>query len=306
MKKLLYVMGAIFMATPLTVLAQATPLFQFTLYAEDSLGNRDSVILGYDLTASSQNLNFQFGESSISTPFDSILDMRAIHGDDFLRRTSKIIIEDAETLFFDSSCTLSAFTKIVIQAKYPPLKITYDSTLFPTQSCKNVILSRNWGMFFIEQWWDACGYHCMAGSSGYTEYIGPPPTDDPLCWNYLKIEKEVQGQGLKELPGLFLATFYGPGPCNDPTFLDADQKPVVQGFTLSPNPCSTYFHLETASPESIDQVLVMNVAGQIMSCSIEEHQNGIGVDASGLLGGLYFVLVRDTAGKASMHKVVKN
>jgi hypothetical protein len=306
MKKLLYVMGAIFMATPLTVLAQVTPLFQFTLYAEDSLGNRDSVLLGYDLTASSQNLNIQFGEAHIPTPFDSILDMRAIHGDDFLRRTSKIIIENAETLFFDSTCTLSAETRIVIHAKYPPVHFFYDSSLFPVQSCKNVILTRDWDIFFLENWSDVCDFHCMSDSSFYIEQFSDPEPPFNQCWNYLKIEKEVQGQGLKELPGLFLATFYGPGPCNDPTFLDADQKPVKEGFTLYPNPCSAFFLLETASPESIAQVLVMNVAGQIVPCPIEKRQNGIRVNAEGLLRGLYFVLVRDSAGRASMHKLVKN
>lgn len=288
------------MAAPLTVLAQATPLFQFTLYAEDSLGNRDSVILGYDPNASSENLNSQFGEVSLTTPFDSIFDMRAIHGFDFLNRTSNIIIEDADILFFDSSCVLSADTRIVIHAKYPPVQIFYDSTLFSTQPCKSVILSPHWGIFTLPQWWDACEYHCMSSSSPFSYSLVPE------CWNSLYIEKEVQGQGLKELPGLFLATFYGPGPCNDPTFLEAGQKPVKEEFTLYPNPCSAYFLLETASPESIAQVLVMSVAGQIMPCPIEKRQNGIRVDASSLISGLYFVLVRDTAGRASMHKVVKN
>jgi hypothetical protein len=294
------------MATPLTVLAQTTPLFKFALYAEDSLGNRDSVILGYDLTASSQNLNFQFGEASIPTPFDSILDMRAIHGDDFLRRTSKIIIEDAETLFFDTSCTLSAFTKIVINVKYPPVRFFYDSTLFPVQSCKNVILTRDWDIFFLENWSDICDFHCMSDSSVYTEHFSDPEPPFNQCWNYLKIEKEVQGQGLKELPGLFLATFYGPGPCNDPTFLHTDQSPDTDGVPLYPNPCGEYFMLETAFSESIARLIVVNVAGEIMYCPIEKSLHKVRVDASGLQPGMYFVLVADVQGKYSIQKVVKN
>ncbi len=144
-----------------------------TVYFEDSLGNKDSLVLGYDPDASSQNLNPQFGEILLTAPFDSVFEVRAIHGDDGQDRTVKKVIEDVDILPWDS-CALPARSKILINAKYPPIKITYDSTIFPITSCGNTILSRNKDMFFIPEWWDACGYHCMAGSSGYVEHFGPP------------------------------------------------------------------------------------------------------------------------------------
>ena len=58
--------------------SQLTPEFEFQFYAEDFLGNRDTITIGYDSRAAEYDtINTQFGEVDItSEPFDSIFEMR--------------------------------------------------------------------------------------------------------------------------------------------------------------------------------------------------------------------------------------
>ncbi len=303
MKILARILLVSLMACPVLGFAQVTPLFQFYLYFEDSIGNKDSLIIGYDPSASSQNLNPQFGEVSLLTPFDSVFEVRATHGDDGQARTSKKIIEGADILSWDS-CELPSYIKIVINTKFPPVKITYDSTLFQAETCRNVILSRDWNIFFLQEWWDVCEYHCMAGSSIFVEGFAPaaPPF---LCWNYLFVEKEVEGQGLKSLPGLLFATFYGPGPCNDTTFLSTKDKPALGFGTLSPNPAQEYFRVQVPSEDGLS-AYVSDVSGRLQACPFVISEGVAQFDTSQLQRGLYFVCLQmEGYHRSAVYKVVK-
>jgi Secretion system C-terminal sorting domain len=289
------------MACPTLGFSQDVPLFQFSLYFQDSVGNRDSVILGYDPSASSQHLNEQFGETLISAPFDSVFEVRAIHGDDPQERTSKKTIAHMEVS--SDSCILPYRTKIVINNKYPPVRITYDSTLFPIGTCVNAVLSPDRNMFFLPEWWDVCAYHCMAGASMYVEdFVIPPPVG--LCWNHLYIEKEVAGQGLKQLPGLFFVTFYGPGPCNDTTFLAAKDPKYANFGTLSPNPVSAQFSVALPS-EVVVQVAVTDITGRRVQCPYKVSAEAVQFDADALSPGLYFVLLQAESRRQAVYKFVK-
>lgn len=294
------ILTASLMACPFLGVAQQVPLFQFTMYFEDSVGNRDSIFLGSDPAASSQNIDPQFGEVEITSLFDSIFEVRAMHFDDINERTLKTVIVDDDTLL---NCLIEVGAKIIINAKYPPVKITYDSTIFPITTCGNTILSRNWDMFFIPEWWNACGYHCMAGTSGYVEHFGPPQPI-PLCWNFYSIEKEVEGHGVKMLPGLFFVTFYGPGPCNDTTFLAVKDANSVGFGTLSPNPVREQFSIQ-APLESGVQGVVRDVAGSLVVCNFTVSNGFAQFDVARLSPGIYFVSLQAEGCKGAVYKFVK-
>ncbi|GEM_PF-833453 len=301
MKAIAYILLACLMACHFLGFAQQIPLFQFSIHFEDSVGNQDSIILGYDPTSDSNQPNTQFGEIVLSTPFDSVFEVRVIHGDDVNQeRTLKKAIEHVEN---SSGCELPFHSKIVINTKFPPVKITYDSTLFPVSSCRNVILSRNWDMFFIPEWWDACGYHCMAGSSGYVEHFGPPQPG-PLCWNFYTTEKEVEGQGLKPLQGLLFTTFYGPGPCNDPTFLAAKDSRNSGFGTLNPNPVKDHFLIKTP-PEGALQAVVSDVAGRVVACPFTVSEASAEFEVGHLSPGLYFVALQTEKRSQAVYRFIK-
>ncbi len=285
------------MACPLLNFAQNNPLFQFTLFFEDSIGNHDSIILGYDLAASLNNIDPQFGEVVLSEPFDSVFEVRAIHFNDSYERTVKVLIERGGTL----GCVAELGAILIINAKFPPIKITYDSTLFPLGACGNVVLSPHWGIFTLPEWWDACEYYCLGSSSEYIEDLIPP---SPQCWNYLHVEKEVAGQGLKQLPGLFFVTFYGPGPCNDTTFLAAKDPKYANFGTLSPNPVSAQFSVALPS-EVVVQVAVTDITGRRVQCPYKVSAEAVQFDADALSPGLYFVLLQAESRRQAVYKFVK-
>lgn len=300
MKILPAILWAGFMVCPLLGIAQEIPLFQFTLHFEDNIGNQDSVIIGYDSGASSQDLNEQFGEIWLTAPFDSVFEVRVIHGDDGQNRTSKKSIEHMEMSL--DSCILAFHTKIIINAKFPPVQISYDSILFPIGTCRNVILSPEWNIFFLPQWWDVCDYHCMAGASMYsTDLVVPPPATN--CWNRLFIEKEVEGQGLKMLPGLFFATFFGHGPCNDTTFL-AVEDGIDFGFgTLIPNPVREKFSIQVSSDDV--QASINDMTGRLIICAFTVSSGVAQFDVSNLNPGMYFVSFKTGDGRKGVYKFLK-
>jgi hypothetical protein len=109
--------------------AQQVPTFQFTMYFTDAKGNQDSIVLGYAPDA--HNIDFidpQYDEHDVTeVPFDTVLDVRVY----MFRYYNTGLYLDKQIV--DSSCDnlfVSPFDYLVIYAKYPPLKISWDNDLF--------------------------------------------------------------------------------------------------------------------------------------------------------------------------------
>lgn len=286
---------AALIACPGLCCAQLTPQFQFVLHFEDSIGNRDSIIIGLDSSASLNDIDPQFGEVVLTKPFDSVLEVRAVHFNDSAERAVKVLIERTGTL----NCVTELGALLFIHAKFPPIKISYDSTMFPINTCGNVILSPEWNIFLLPEWWDAYEYHCMAGTSMFVEDFL-----HPIGWNWLFVEKEVEGQGLKQLPGLFLATFYGPGPCNDTTFLSAEDAYGLGIQPLSPNPVNEHFSIKVP-PGAEVQAMVSDVAGRSLVCPFTLCEGVVEFDASHLSPGLYFITLQVGHKRQQAYRFVK-
>jgi hypothetical protein len=103
-----------------------TAEFEITLYFEDAMGNKDSVIMGYDAAVvSNETPNALFGEAAITTLFDTVLDVRVTND-----------VRDWAPHFYSkkmiagyglyNGCPNTFFGYIVPYVKYPPLKMIYD------------------------------------------------------------------------------------------------------------------------------------------------------------------------------------
>ncbi|GAB4497385.1 MAG: hypothetical protein OHK0019_30910 [Saprospiraceae bacterium] len=64
-------------------------MFEMLIYFEDAIGNKDTVIVGYDPDANTYDVNPQFGEVWLDTPFDSVFEVRVSHSDEWPYRTAK-------------------------------------------------------------------------------------------------------------------------------------------------------------------------------------------------------------------------
>jgi len=286
------------------ICAQITPLFQTTFYFEDSVGNRDSVVVGYDPDAIPEAIEPQYGEIEVTSPFDSIFEVRAIHlSDEWLARTVKVLIEQGSPNF---DCVNQMNAIFIVNALHPPVKVTYDSTLFPYDACGNVFFTRNWDVHFVEDWWSYC-HHCLSASSSYVEGFDPPQAPfDGLCHNFHYIEKEVEGQGLKMLPQLLLVTFYGPGTCNDSTFVSTGEVATTEMPLPWPNPAVDHFFLKPPDGVRIGAE-VLDLMGRKMATAFSTQEGGFRFDVGALPKGFYLVSMwrEDGLGRAVRKLVIR-
>jgi len=290
-------------AGPLGICAQITPLFQTTFYFEDNLGNRDSVAVGYDPEAQWGTIEPQYGEIEITSPFDSVFEVRAVHySDEWLARTVKVLIERGSPGF---DCVNHMNAIFLVNALHPPVTITYDSMLFPYDACGNVFFTRNWDVHFVEDWWSYC-HHCLTSSSSYVEAFEPPQAPfDGLCHNFHYTEKEVAGQGLKMLPQLLIFTF-GIGPCNDSTFVSTGEVATTEMPFPWPNPAVDHFFLKPPDGVRIGAE-VLDLMGRKMACAITTHEGGFRFDVGALPKGFYLVSMwrEDGLGRAVRKLVIR-
>lgn len=282
----------------MTLAQQIAPRFQMTLYFHDAIGHQDSVVVGYDETASFNILNPQFGEQAITTPFDSVFEVRATHADDNTYITSKKIIENYE-LGIGDTCGASAGVNVFIRCKYPPVTIYYDTALVNSSFChRNMILSPDWLIFLLPYWWDAREYYCMSHTDKVVSDLYRSPGDG----SWLSHPFEVEGQGVDSIPGFFWIVKYI-GICQNQV---ATQSPVsiASGLSLSPNPTDDRVSLRWPAPFT-GRVWVQGIAGgQLLEQSIE------GVSVTELsLGrwpvGMYLLTTLDKAGRRETRKVTR-
>ena len=104
--------------------------FSFELYFEDALGNRDTLVLGYDPLAT-DSIDVSFGEENIiAQPWDSVFEVRISDyydknqvGEQVSFNSKKCIQNKSSQPYF-----LTNRIEIDIHAKYLPIRITCDST----------------------------------------------------------------------------------------------------------------------------------------------------------------------------------
>lgn len=288
MKNLHFFIATAILLFPRFLHAQQTPQFQITLHFEDAIGNKDSIIVGYDQTASYDQLNPQFGEALIETPFDSVFEVRAMHGDvNQPLQTSKIIIGNLETSS-GSSCGAMEFIRIVINADNFPITVRYDSALINSNVCQtNMILSPDHLIFVLENWQEARVFYCLSNTNKIIddfEYFFHNPED---FW--LREAFEVEGQGSMLLPGYYFGFFLNDGYCA--TISDTEYTlPVSHSALLYPNPnssSSVMFDLGETVRET--QIALYDLNGRCLRCFSSFLQQTISIDLEGVPAGIYFV-----------------
>lgn len=297
--KRLFHFGVVFMTTwPLLLFSQATPMFEMPIYFADAQGNLDTLVIGYDVNGSIDSLSPILDGPQIQNPFDSIFEIRAAHfwDDDGM---SKRVIGDYETFVGSTFCGGSEGIRIIASCKYPPLTIFYDSTrLSHPDSCRtSTILSRDWGIFQLQYWWDADDWHCMSKTDKIVADLQHHIYSNS---DALTVNAEVEGQGEVALPAFFME-FRGWGPCTDSTILDAkppDKAPVSRVF---PNPCASgeLATLEFSALANEEGIVSLYTTGGVLVRRTEYSagQERVLLPTAGLSPGWYAVLLRDREGR---------
>ena len=132
--------------------------FELPIFFEDANGNKDTLILGYDITAS-KGMDAALGEKDIlgthyTKPFEvraSMYDYQNIReGDPRINESKKMMIESScvEPTLYDEENSIM----VLIKCDNWPIKISWDNTLFQ-DSCRamSIVECRPGG------WFDVCG-----------------------------------------------------------------------------------------------------------------------------------------------------
>ena len=299
--KRLFHFGVVFMTTwPLLLFSQATPMFEMPIYFADAQGNLDTLVIGYDDLAWNV-YNPTYDGAEITEPFDSVFEVRAAHYEDNWAdgfQWSDRIVGSYDP-FFGSPCGVSEGILIVVSCKYPPLTIFYDSTrLSHPDSCRtSTILSRDWGIFQLQYWWDADDWHCMSKTDKIVADLQHHIYSNS---DALTVNAEVEGQGEVALPAFFMK-FRNWGPCTDSTILDAkppDKAPVSRVF---PNPCASgeLATLEFSALANEEGIVSLYPTGGVLVRRTEYSagQERVLLPTAGLSPGWYAVLLRDREGR---------
>ena len=118
MKKLIFLL-----LVPLSVFGQE---FSFSMHFEDAVGNKDTLILGYD-QAATNGINLQFGEENILyEPFIKDLDVRTGILKEYDWQPDSFLTKKHITLKTCNIANYPADGTIYIYCKHFPLKISWD------------------------------------------------------------------------------------------------------------------------------------------------------------------------------------
>lgn len=111
--------------------------FSFILHFKDSLGNIDSLTLGYDSEAS-DSIDIEFGEENIILePWNSPLDVRAGDTNPFDCTWNLTLPQyHSKKQWIIKDCDFYHSLNLIIHCENFPLKISWDTSLFKGDACR--------------------------------------------------------------------------------------------------------------------------------------------------------------------------
>jgi len=287
---------------------QQTAFFESTIYIEDALGHRDSVVLGSDPDANG-HFNPNFGEVDINTPWDSVLEIRASHSvaDGFAEFPdesfvlSKKIIGRTSPSGIDEDNNCIPFKEVLLMftsAKYYPLTLSWNRSDYDNVCSSGAFIAAHQTALIVDFWFfDPASLATSACMQDTGQHV-INTFDEPVLHWWIMDEKE--GIGLDSIHGLLIAFDNASSPytpCNrDLVSTSTPSEPV--DFTVLPNPASDKLYLQ--SEELLNWELftpsgALLKTGNAEAIAIDDYPDGI-----------YFLRVRAReGGLPSVRKIVK-
>lgn len=248
---------------------QAQTSFTYSLFFEDSIGNRDTVIVGFDQNAT-HGIDSAFGEEDISNiPWDtSGLDVRVfVYGNAIVQETKKSI----QNRFFFHTCYHTENQEIGVYTKHWPVTVSWDSTQFT--GCAITYGISNAHLTFVKDgdpcspYFDHQFYHWYSGK--VFEKAAP-------------MECTIQGITSPNAPDStkILVTNWNFGGSIDE---------IAQSVNLYPNPANEKVLIElNTGAKPIDWV-IYSITGQVVY-SEQTRQSNPTLDVSGISNGTYILI----------------
>lgn len=295
---------------PTILYAQLTPMFQTTFYFEDAVGNKDSIIVGYD-TLANYKYNPNFGEVDLTTPFDSVFEVRATHlreyNGDYI--TSKKIVGGASEYINLPNCYAVERLVFYVNAKYQPFTISWNQKVFDNTCIKNSFFYTDKFGELIDPfaWLELPGlrYACASKTDHYQLSLG---------WRYEAkyeypyiLKRPVEGGGIDSLYGVGFSCQAGNlfSPCR---LVSETTPPSLRpaASVLSPNPVSHSLTVANLHTSALATLAVFDQWGRlVLETTPTSAQKEIVLDTGALPNGLYFLRQRWRDGLERTDRFVK-
>ncbi len=304
------ILGIILLLGTSSLIAQQSALFEMPFYFVDSLGNRDTIILGYDPEAAPDQLNTIFGEEQISsnTPWDSLLEVRVSQFFYIEQIFSKKIILPAVEETPDCYRTTN-FVTLIAYAKYPPVTMYYDVDQLIDARCEP-----HYSWFFFTGLWELLGfevpaipdslYYCLASNDSVS--FTPRHIDVETC--NLGQDCIIIETGDTVLNEMFFVQFSNWGfsledaPYCEEVEVGLSASPSLLETYIAPNPFRDKLQI-TIKEETFFNIKIYDTLGKL--CLVKQDLvNTEVVDLADLKKGIYFVQVQ-SGDRLQVHKVVK-
>lgn len=225
--------------------------FEMPIYFEDAMGNRDTVIIGIDATASYSTITPSLGEVEDLSQFDSVLDVRLAHSDNTNLKYSKKIISNYE-YYVNSHCKIAGGIRIVPYVKYPPLKMIYDHQLLLSQFCwaRGLLLFNNNEYAFLHpielHSISDSTYYCLGNTDTIVLDHDKPRTINDLTTYLSPIVTQTGFDTVQSYQLFFGDEYFLPGYmlCNFSIIGINETNTNLYPVTFYPNPASTILTLQ--------------------------------------------------------------
>jgi hypothetical protein len=265
-----------------------TPQFETIIYLEDTLGNRDSVIIGYDENEQQNFINPNFGEVDITNfPWDSVFEARVMPNYANNLQQSKKQIE-----YYPCDLYLRMFYTIGVRLTTPfsPLIVRWKSTDFSSDLCRTGSFIVESPMYFLEPNPQGYGEVYLINGSTYGSYWAA----DGAGYGFFSTD-ENGNQVLINTFVLVIAKNY-------PT--STHSQALQQQTKVFPNPTTEAFTITLPENYYSESVKVFDITGRTIYESTEKS-NQINVSSADWAKGIYFYQVRLEDGIVISGKVLK-
>ena len=283
---------------PNILLSQQTAQFETTIYLEDTLGNKDSVIIGYDVNETFQFMNPNFGEVDITNlPWDSIFEARVLPRFTNNQNQSKKHIKysncnNTTTNLVNGEFASVEFTIAVrLTTPYSPLIIRWNNNDFANDICRRGSFIVESPMYFNEPNPQGFGEVYMINGSTYGTLWGGGGAGHGFY--------AVDEAGNQAFVNAFIISIAK----NYPT--STIEQQIQQESKIYPNPTTDNFTIELPESYFSESVQIFDITGCEVYQSMEKL-NQINVPSATWAKGIYFYQVRLDDGIEVSGKVVKN
>lgn len=261
--------------------------FQYSLYFEDAIGSKDTLVIGYDLNAT-DTIDESFGEQNIiDIKLDSVFDVRI--SDAFDNNGEATFHSKKQILQGSCPDIQSPLVSIDIKCKNWPVTATWDSLLFESKCLKGSLFTS----VIPGGWFDVAGHPSnldIVALENQNQVTFTSNYDPNLeyydGYSYINTSNDT-------IP-YFWMTF------SDSSIFTVNTKEVSYDIKTYPNPVQDFYYFDI-SPDLLKSVTIVDMYGR---SNIADFSNG-NIDMINFSSGHYLIIFLDYKGRILTKKIVK-